>query len=453
MRINLAEQKQTVLGWGIEVQFDSISNECSTEDTDVAVPHSLRPEWRERLYDEVLRHFRYLRLAMGLYVRGELEEGRVYTGRKPWVLSDIRDLVEGNEMEVLYTPWTQPTAFKINRRLDNGLTASEQQERRSNTPGWRHPENKLADFSADGLRQLGEAHVRSIRHLNDNGIPINHFSLQNEPDVDTVYSSCWFTHEEYLATFKGVVPIVKEAFPDMVIYAVDSSNLKTAGQLQDMLAADTEAFSLVDWWCGHAYNCQSDPNWLLLPGSKALLVGNAHGKPWVQTEFAFLGSYPDNAALIIAQVINHFMTEYNSPTFYWLHALRDKDFHHTDQAGRSGHAFGGLDTKTGTYELYPTWHGFAPFAKHVLRDSVRLAVEGERPQGIFTSAYLRPDGKIALVLINASGHDQVLDIGWPDARPLEGTRYSQTHLDFGLGQKNVGEPFSVSAGAIDVWVG
>src|SRR5947209_5221930 len=62
---------QVILGLGYEIQSDSIgSDNHGLPEKVVAVPHDLRPEERERFYRDMLKGFRYCRLAMGLYLRG-----------------------------------------------------------------------------------------------------------------------------------------------------------------------------------------------------------------------------------------------------------------------------------------------------------------------------------------------------------------------------------------------
>jgi hypothetical protein len=63
--------KQTITGIGFEIQSDSIgSGNHGLPEEPIAIPHDLIPAERERLAKEMLRGFRYCRLAGGLYWRG-----------------------------------------------------------------------------------------------------------------------------------------------------------------------------------------------------------------------------------------------------------------------------------------------------------------------------------------------------------------------------------------------
>ena len=71
--LELDQPAQTIWGLGIEVQSDSIGsgNNGLPESQVRSVPYGLEESERERLYTEMLRGFRYLRMAGGLYYRGD----------------------------------------------------------------------------------------------------------------------------------------------------------------------------------------------------------------------------------------------------------------------------------------------------------------------------------------------------------------------------------------------
>ncbi len=76
--------KQVIKGLGFEIQSDSIAsgNNGLPEET-TSVPHDLVPKERTRFYNEMIKGFRYCRLAGGLYWRGLDSEQNIYRPAGP----------------------------------------------------------------------------------------------------------------------------------------------------------------------------------------------------------------------------------------------------------------------------------------------------------------------------------------------------------------------------------
>ena len=65
------QERQVIKGLGFEIQSDSIaSGNAGLPDAATSVPHDLVPAERLRFCGEMLKGFRYCRLAGGLYWRG-----------------------------------------------------------------------------------------------------------------------------------------------------------------------------------------------------------------------------------------------------------------------------------------------------------------------------------------------------------------------------------------------
>ena len=82
--------KQVITGIGFEIQSDSIrsrNNGMSEEKT--SVPHDLTPAECERFCNEMLKGFRYCRLAGGLYWRGTDPDGKYLQPRWPEQLTVV----------------------------------------------------------------------------------------------------------------------------------------------------------------------------------------------------------------------------------------------------------------------------------------------------------------------------------------------------------------------------
>src|SRR5712672_1356074 len=79
-----AQKRQTVLGLAFELQSDSIgSGSLGLPEAPIAVPHDLTKPERVRFALEMLKGFRYLRLAGGMYWRGLDPEGKHLKPRWP----------------------------------------------------------------------------------------------------------------------------------------------------------------------------------------------------------------------------------------------------------------------------------------------------------------------------------------------------------------------------------
>jgi len=89
-KIRLDQPQQVIKGLGFEIQSDSIGSlNLGMPEEVVAVPHDLTPSEKTRLYKEMLRGFRYTRLALGLYVRGLDPEQKHIIERYPGQMKDL----------------------------------------------------------------------------------------------------------------------------------------------------------------------------------------------------------------------------------------------------------------------------------------------------------------------------------------------------------------------------
>ena len=92
--------RQTILGLGVEIQADSIgSGNAGLPETVSAVPHDLTASERARFYTDLLKGFRYVRLAMGLYLRGLTPDRQNIVERYPSQMADLREMMQGSGME------------------------------------------------------------------------------------------------------------------------------------------------------------------------------------------------------------------------------------------------------------------------------------------------------------------------------------------------------------------
>jgi hypothetical protein len=117
-KIRVDQPQQVIKGLGFEIQSDSIgSGNDGMPDEVVAVPHGLTATEKVRFYQEMLHGFRYARLAMGLYLRGNDAEKKHIVERYPGQMDDLRSMqqvsgIEGFDVEYWSPAWFWLHALK-----------------------------------------------------------------------------------------------------------------------------------------------------------------------------------------------------------------------------------------------------------------------------------------------------------------------------------------------------
>lgn len=410
------EPQQTIWGLGVEIQSDSIAsgNQGLPEDNH-SVPHDLTQSERDRMYNDMLKGFRYLRMAGGLFYRGTDEDGKHLQERWDTQNEELAELIEKSGMEgINFEFWSPTPYFKAN-------------------DGYReNPKYGLrcfdTDFTGDKdafLQDFADTIVEDFQYLKENGLPVVQFSLQNEPEWrhDTGYSHCYYNADMYYQTVQKVFPTLKEAFPDIMIHA-DSLDGQYSGRSKKIIA-DPELLPYVDAWTHHYMGSDSNTQ---IDQANRLNSNKGRDDIYVyNTEFEYLdGRTSDWRCINTAQSIMNWMTFENSPTWYWLHAL--KPLGNSEAEGYSL-GFWRKPGDTGTHSEkynhiqegewdynYQNWNSIRGFLKYMPWDSVRYTVDEEEvryDQRIMS--WKTPEGKLVIALTNRSSSD-----------------YFQFHLNTGL---------------------
>ncbi|MEU9671764.1 hypothetical protein AB0E25_40920 [Streptomyces bobili] len=419
-------RKQTILGLGFEIQSDSIgSGNQGLPDTVSGVPYDLTESERTRFYSQMLkggrsdRGFRYCRLAMGLYYRGldptkKLMRDR-YDGQAA-LLADMCNKAGIEGMAVEY--WSPAPAWKDNNAYIGG---------------------KLKSFDPAFLGQFGDALVADLDYLVAGGCRISEWGLQNEAALSPrTYSSATYTADEYYKTFKAVAPKIRAKYPDVRIHADSFEGWH--GPLGKALAADPEVMKYVDAWSFHRIGSNSNEQM-----SKDFTSGS-QGKLVYNNEFEYLDNKTSDWRTInTAQSIMNWMTFQNSPTWYWLHALKP-----IANAEAAGYSLGFWrpphdtnfsrfpDLKPGHWTWNPkNWNSLAGFVKYMPWDSVRYTVdESARLADQRIMAWKTPAGKPVFALTNRSTTESftfTVDTQTPGT--FEGHRYGPATNNQDLGLK------------------
>jgi hypothetical protein len=461
-------ERQTIWGFGFEIQSDSIGSDNSgMPNSTSSVPHDLTLPERSRFYSEMLTGFRYCRLALGLYLRGLTPDSKNIIGRWPTQMAELKALqdesgIEGFEVEY----WSPAPAWKSSQSWYAGT---------------------LGGFDEAYLANFTSAVLADNQYLVDQGLKIAWWGLQNEPNFESAiispaqcagqtreqqelerramavasqhvegansYSRCDYTQCDYWRAFSVVAPAVKKALPGVKIHANSAR-----GQLgASPVALDPVVGPLVDGWTWHFIGADSS---LIFNGTT--INNMSLGKPSFENEFEYQPSqfrYNASTANTVAFIFN-WLVFANSPTFYWIHALKpstneesigyglgiwrpanDTNFTHYP------------DIKPGHWDWDPyNWNAMAPFARFIPWDSTRVSVQediirhdqrvlayrtpSDPAKGGPLHAFKTPTSSLAFAVVNKNPTETYLaNFTFDDgaARTVYGHRFSAAANDTLLG--------------------
>ncbi len=424
--------KQEIWGFGFEIQSDSIgSGNVGLPDAPTSVPHDLVLSERQRFYQEMLKGFRYCRLAGGLYWRGLDPEKKFMQGRWPEQMTELREMIEAAGVEGVSLEYWSPAPFwKANGayvgadKLTNLLRCYGPDF--ADDPVYRGDTNRfLMDFAA--------ALVHDVHYLRDNEIPVKFWGLQNEPRAGSTvndYSRCDYTDSQYERAFSAVAPAIRASDPRIRIIA-DSWELNGIAPV----LADPARRSLVDALVIH--HVGSDANQVLTQVPE-LRAKYGDEKPLFQNEYEYLrGPTSPARCLNTVQHIMNWLQVGEAPAWFWIHALKP-----IQNQEASGYSLGfwrpAADTNAADHPDFPglkpghwqwnkyNWHAVGSFIRHMPWNCRAVAVsEEERDSDLRILAFKRPNGKLTIVLSNRSGAEHTFHVstGLTNAR-FKGYRYA-----------------------------
>jgi hypothetical protein len=396
---------QVIKGIGFEIQSDSIaSGNGGLPEAMSGVPHDLVAEERERFYTDMLKGFRYCRLAGGLYFRGLDPEQKYLQPRWPEQLVELRDMLQHAGIEgVSFEYWSPAPFWKANRKY----------------VGWTHDgtQNKLRcfgkNFAADPdyhgdvksfLHDFALACQKDLQTLKDAGIPISMWGLQNEPFANTPYSSCVYSPAEYSRTFLAVAPAIRSFDPKITIIADTDTSWKFHYVRPVLNQPDTA--SLVDDLVTHHVGVNSN---------EEFPPPEPSGKPRFNNEYEYLDgpASPDRCLNTVQDIMNWFQIG-RAPTWFWLHAL--KPFDNSESSGYSLGFWRPPNDDNSKAEakfphlqpghwIYNNYNRFAvgSFVKHMPWDCQDVDVQEDvRDNDLRIFAFKKPNGKLTVVLSNRS---------------------------------------------------
>jgi hypothetical protein len=398
--VHSSQLKQTIRGIGFEIMSDSIgSGNSGLPEETISVPHDLVAEERIRLCEEMLKGFRYCRLAGGLFWRGLDAERKHLRPRWPEQLSELQEMiatagVEGVSLEYWSPPpfWKATQAYAGDSEGNNRL--------RCFVPEFADDPIYRGDID-QFLLDFGHACIEDLRTLRSAGIPVLVWNLQAEPFTNAAYSTCLYSDEDYVRTFKVVAPLVRAFDPNIQIIA-DTSMSWDFPFIRPLLD-DPQYASLVDALVIHLIGYDSKN---IRPPQEP------SGKPRYNNEFEYLygPATPGRCLNTVQNIMNWFQLG-DAQTWYWLHALKP----YTNREA-SGYSLGywrpvqdddasryppGLEPGHWVWNRY-NWFAVGSFIRHMPWDclSVPVTEMDVSDDDLRICAFKRPNGKLSIVLSN-----------------------------------------------------
>ena len=449
--------KQTIWGLGFEIQCDSIgSGNNGLPEAPIAVPHDLVPAERQRLADEMLKGFRYCRLAGGLYWRG-LDAGKKHLqARWPEQLTELKELLDRAGVEGLsFEYWSPPPFWKANQAYIGKGEKDPLNQLRCFAPGFENDPIYKGDANRF-LAEFSQAVVADIRTLKHAGLKISMFGMQNEPFISNgSYPSCIYPESaNYLKAYRAVASAVRKEDPEILLFGDTESDFpkKIGPGMRDPAIA-----ALVDAYVVHTIGTPSES----VAQVHAKIRKELPHKQWFQNEYEYLSgpTSPDRCLNTVQHIMNSFQLAEN-PTWFWIHAL--KPFKNSEASGYSL-GFWKSRVAPAQQEAQPrnapaiqpghwiynpyNWNAVGSFVKHLPWNSVAVDLQEESYDAegrIF--AFKRPDGKLTLVVSNrstGSGRNFTITTGRDNAIWL-GHRYTPHEA----GNNTMGVPVGRQAGAV-----
>lgn len=414
--VRLDAPRQVIKGLGVEIQSDSIGSGNNQTDSTSSVPHELVTSERTRLATDLIgrgNHFRYMRLAGGLYYRGLRNGNQNLDGRWPEQLSELSTLISQSGVEGVDFEYWSPTPYWKSTSSYIGGT--------------------LKAFDATTLGLFGDAVVEDLRYLQANGVPVSMFGLQNEPPItQTNYAQATYSDSQYVAAYNAVNAKVRSAYPSILLHA-NSWDGQNRSALRTGLT-----LNLVDAWTWHRIGQNSNDQ----VDNQSTFVTNLLAKPVFSNEFEYqpgdLGSSTDGQFLVnTGQSIMNWLALENAPTWFWLHALKP-----TNNSEAKGYALGYWrpvadtdftkfpDIAAGHFDFEPrNWRAVEGFLDWMPWNSQRYQVDEpavRKDQRILAFRQGGATGKLVIVLSNRGSSAFTFNVAPGSTSYFKGYRYSMT---------------------------
>ena len=254
---------------------------------------------------------------------------------------------------VLATPWTPPPQMKTN----------------NNVVGGRLSPNSYGAY-ADHLLDFRD-------FMKSNGVPLYAISVQNEPDIDVDYESCYWSASEFVAWLNGHA----SRFGDTRLVVAESFNFSRS--VTDAILNDASAEQHVDIIGGHIYG----------GGLSDYPLARQKGKEVWMTEHYTDSASPANAwplALDVGKELHDCMSA-NFNAYIWWYIRRSY----------------GLLTEDGN--VSKRGYLMSQYSKFIRPGFVRVEASQPDVRNVYVTAY-RGDGQLVVVAVNMATAEQTITL-------------------------------------------
>lgn len=311
-----------------------------------------------------------------------------FTRMEQYILPMLRDAQElaGRRIPVMLSPWSPPAFMKTNRRREGGGKLE---------PAYY---GAYADYLC-----------RYARHMRDLGFAVTRMSLQNEAKAVQTWDSCIFTADEEKRFLRDhLFPLLaRYDLSDLELYIWDHNKERAYEWMRDIVDETTDpmiAGLCFHWYSGDHFEAL-DLCRRRFPRKKLLLSESC-------IEYRF---YEKDDVLGSTQKLSHELIgdlNHGTSAFCDWNMLLDEQGG-PNYAGNFCLAPFHFDRQT--KELRPTLlqSYYELFARAIQPGSVRIA-HTRFSEEIDATAWRRPDGTLALVLLNRSGAEQIVVVRLED---------------------------------------
>lgn len=286
---------------------------------------------------------------------------RIAPSRNDWG-ANIATAKKAYEMGVtiIASPWTPPASMKTNNSLIGGSLK---------------PESYQA--YAEHLRDFAD-------FMEENGVPIYAVSVQNEPDIEVSYESCWWTPEE-MTTF------MRENAASIGTKVIAPESFQFRKPISDAILNDSLAASHLDIVGGHIYG----------GGLSRYALAEEKGKEvWMTehyTESANSGNLWPLAFDVATEIHNNMMANFSA--YIWWYIVR---YYGPIGEGEQGTVKGEI-TKRG--------YLMANYSKFIRPGFHRVEAPGTVGLNLYLSAY-RGDSTVVAVVVNNNNSERDLTLNF-----------------------------------------
>lgn len=288
--------------------------------------------------------------------------------------------VSGGKLQLYASPWSPPGWMKTNGEMLHG--------------GKLKPEyaQTWADY-----------YVKYIKAYKEEGIPIWGLTVQNEAQATQVWESCMFSADEerdFVKNFLGPT-LHKAGLGDVKLMIWDHNR----GLMYEQAEASYDDKDASKYIWGMAFHWYTGDHF-----DNVRVVHDAFpDKHLLYTEGGIGGSW--QAALRLSKSV---ITDLDNWTEGWdvWNLILDQDNgprHAGDIPGVHGNTVVNANTATGEVSYNPPFYVLGQFSRFIRPGAKRIACTTNSDDFIATAA-LNPDGKIAVVILNLTDHQEFMRV-------------------------------------------